>query len=430
MECPGFCRYSFLDFVFTVVGVCTYLFDVGSDLWVAAEFYLHDDFTWFGLVVGFMVLSSTVVQLFSWFWFKYDQELEDFKSQTSAEKILFGGEGRLKLCLLHAFQLGFLLRHVSAIEQGFCVWRGGRRATAYAAYVTHDLSMLRLLEAFCESAPQLALLLYIVLHTGHARPVQCVSVFASSVSIAWTVAMYHRSLRSFLPEKARQRWVSTVFYFLWNLLLIAPRLVAVALFATALPHLATAHFLCLWLPLLLWAWLQRTCFMDSAGGEWLYRGAVAVIWYFSWFNVTEGRSRWRGVIYHALMVTDSGILLGAWWWLQGAELKQAYALGVVISLPSAYLLGLLLKGLYYCYLHPKLRPLTVGEGDPKPCLLSVVEADVPDVDAPFRPLPPQPGPPSQLCNKRMARLASIFYTPVPVLPYACLSIRKPSNGII
>ena len=65
-------------------------------------------------------------------------------------------------------------RHASAIELGFCVW-WWKRAPDYAAYVTHDLSMLRLLEAFCESAPQLTLLLYIILQSGHAPPAQCAS---------------------------------------------------------------------------------------------------------------------------------------------------------------------------------------------------------------------------------------------------------------
>ncbi|KAJ8340778.1 hypothetical protein SKAU_G00330690 [Synaphobranchus kaupii] len=228
--------------------------------------------------------------------------------------------------------------------------------------------------------------------------------------------MYHRSLRAFLPDKGQQRWASSALYFLWNLLLISARIAALALFASALPCLVPAHFLSLCLPLFLWAWLQRTRFMDSAAGEWFYRGTVAVIWYFSWFNVAEGQSRGRGVIYHALMVTDSGILLGAWWGLRGVELKQG--VGVVISLLCAYLLGLLLKGLYYCCFHPKLHPQ------------SVREEDVPDSHTPFRSCPPQPGSSSQLCNKRMACLASIFYTPVPVLPYGRLSNRTPNNGII
>lgn len=37
--------------------------------------------------------------------------------------------------------------------------------------LTHDLSMLRIIETFAESAPQLTLMLTIILQTGHLDPV-------------------------------------------------------------------------------------------------------------------------------------------------------------------------------------------------------------------------------------------------------------------
>lgn len=64
-------------------------------------------------------------------------------------------------------------RHVSAIWQGFCVWWRGEQGSEYAAYLTHDLSMLRLIETFCESIPQLSLMIYIMIHSNHARTIQC-----------------------------------------------------------------------------------------------------------------------------------------------------------------------------------------------------------------------------------------------------------------
>lgn len=62
---------------------------------------------------------------------------------------------------------------MSAIWQGFRVWRQGGAGSEYAVYMTHDLSMLRLIETFCESAPQLTLMMYIMLRSNHARMVQC-----------------------------------------------------------------------------------------------------------------------------------------------------------------------------------------------------------------------------------------------------------------
>ncbi|CAL8299010.1 unnamed protein product [Lota lota] len=420
MESPTFPKYSWFDFAFSVVGVCTFLFDWGSDVWVATEFYSRGDFFWFGVLVGWMLLSSIVVQIFSWFWFKYDRDLQGFSAK--AENVLFGDHVKIS-CLLHVFQLGFFCRHISAIWHGFRVWWRKEQGSEYAVYLTHDLSMLRLIETFCESAPQLTLMTYIMLHTNRARTVQCVSVAASTTSIVWMVVDYHRCLRSFLPDKANQGRGSAAVYFLWNLLLIAPRVAAVALFASVLPGCVGAHFLLLWPALALWAWLQQTDFMDSAGGEWLYRATVGLIWYFSWFNVTEGRTRGRSLIYHGFMSTDGLVLLATWWAYRDPVLTRSYDHAVVAALPASYLTGLALKALYYYRFHPKLGHRRTPQGP------SVEVPDGGDVD--FRNVRPaqdglSPAPP--LLNARMYRHAAHFYSKQEVIRDR--GERAPRAGVV
>lgn len=218
------------------------------------------------------------------------------------------------------------------------------------------------------------------------------------------VVDYHRSLRSFLPDKAKQAWGSSLIYFLWNLLLIAPRVAALALFASVLPCYIAAHFLLLWLVFVLWAWRQRTDFMDSQGGEWLYRATVGLIWYFSWFNVAEGRTRGRSFIYHSLITTDMVILLVTWWCYRSPEETETYALALLITLTFTYLLGLLFKTVYYCCFHPKLwRPPVRDPGLPD---------DLPDAEVSCRDFSIQDGAPSsQLLNKRLAHHATHFFFP-------------------
>ncbi|XP_026156948.1 XK-related protein 8.3 isoform X1 [Mastacembelus armatus] len=398
MKVAAFSKYSWIDFVFSVIGVFTFLLDWGSDVWVATEFYRRGDFFWFGVLVGLMVLSSVMVQMFSWFWLKYDRELPGFSPQTGARTVLFGDRVKLS-CLLHVLQLGFLCRHITAICEGFRVWWWKKEGSEYAVYLTHDLSMLRLIETFCESAPQLTLMIYVMLSTNKAREVQLVSIAASTTSIAWMVVDYHRSLRSFLPDKAKQSWGSSLIYFLWNLLLIAPRLAALALFASVLSAYIAAHFLILWFVFVLWAWQQRTDFMDSDGGEWLYRVTVGLIWYFSWFNVAEGRTRGRSLIYHSFITTDGVILLATWWCYRDPVQTEPYALALIISLPLTYLLGLLFKALYYCCFHPKLwRPVVKD---------STLANDLPDGTVSFRNISIQND--TLLVNKRMTSHVTCFY---------------------
>ncbi|XP_020360510.1 XK-related protein 8.3 isoform X2 [Oncorhynchus kisutch] len=262
--------------------------------------------------------------------------------------------------------------------------------------------MLRLIETFCESAPQLTLMTHIMLHTNKARTVQCVSVVASTTSIAWMVVDYHRSLRSFLPDKAKQGWGSALVYFLWNLLLIAPRVAAVALFATIQPSYLAAHFLLIWPVLVFWVWRQETDFMDSAGGEWLYRATVGLIWYFSWFNVAEGGTRRRSIIYHSFMATDGGILLVTWWFYRDPVLTQSYAPILLATLPLTYLMGVLFKTLYYYCFHPTLWMPSVREAG--------LEEELPDgQEMVFRSIALQTGTP-RFRNKRMASHATHFYS--------------------
>ncbi|KAJ8273435.1 hypothetical protein GJAV_G00101580 [Gymnothorax javanicus] len=404
MECSTCSEYSWLDFLFTVIGLCTFLFDVGCDLWVATKFFSQRDDFWFGEFVGFMVLSSVVVQMFSWFWFSYDRALEGYDEAASNNVLLVDGK-HIQLCWwLHVFQLGFFYRHIAAIMQGFRVWWHGKGGSEFAIYMTHDLSMLRLMETFCESAPQLTLMLYIMLRTNRAETVQCISAVASTTSVAWMVVDYHRSLRSFLPDKARQRWGSSAVYFLWNLLLIAPRVLSVALFASVLPAYMALHFLLLWGALCLWAWRQRTNFMDSAAGEWLYRATVGLIWYFSWFNVTDGSTKGRSAIYHTFMAVDCGILMVTWWLYRDVSETQGYALGLLVAVPLSYASGLLLKGLYYTCCHPRLS------------VTKRVEQDEPDGWVSPGTSAPEAMPSKHRLNRRMAGHAQHFFSPAPPWP--------------
>lgn len=229
-----------------------------------------------------------------------------------------------------------------------------------------------------------------------------VSIAASVTSIAWMVVDYHRSLRSFIPDKAKQGWGSSVIYFLWNLLLIAPRVAALALFASVLTWYIAVHFLLLCFVFVLWAWQQNTEFMDSASGEWLYRVTVGFIWYFSWFNIAEGRTRVRSVIYHSFITADGVILLVTWWMYRDPLETESYALALTIALPLTYLLGLLFKALYYCCFHPKLW---------RPPVREPVPLDVPDSEVSFKKFSIQDGvPSSHLLNKRMVCHASNFYS--------------------
>ncbi|CAI5691280.1 unnamed protein product [Oreochromis niloticus] len=255
--------------------------------------------------------------------------------------------------------------------------------------LTHDLSMLRIIETFSESAPQLTLMLTIILQTGHLDPVTVLKAIGSASAIAFSVTAYHRSLRSFLPDKEKQQITSSVIYFIWNLVLISSRLTALALFASVLPCFIFTHFICSWLVLFFFAWRSKTDFMESPCGEWLYRATVGLIWYFNWFSVAGGKTRYRTALYHGYILTDICILCAVWCWKMSTDppdfvIQPMLALITAACVVAVYVLGLILKAIYYKLFHPNLDK---NMGD---------EVDACMVRAPR-------------CNKRMRKLAESFY---------------------
>ncbi|KAK9526555.1 hypothetical protein VZT92_015248 [Zoarces viviparus] len=432
----GVFKFSPEDFLFTCLGLVLLLLDIVLDIVAVWDFYREEDYATLCILLLLLVGSSVLVQAFSWLWYSYEDEDQ---RQTTVDKCL----SPFMLKFLHVLQLGMYLRHAGVVELSLCRSSSDIRE-AVAVYQSHDLSMLRLIETFSESAPQLVLMLTIMLQSGELGPVTVLKACGSASAIAFSVTMYHRSLRSFLPDKEKQRMMSSAVYFLWNLLLISSRLAALALFASVLPCFVFAHFFCSWIVLFFFAWWSETDFMDSPCGEWLYRATVGLIWYFDWFNVADGRTRYRTLLYHGYMLVDIFLLCSLWCWKMSPdppylEIPPLYAVITAVSVVAAYILGLLLKMLYYRCYHPNLAKeelkgdATVGQG---PTMLTTFSGDEPDssissaanevpeeihlqcislnedldTDVANRSGPGAPAPDLKRCNKRMRKLAENFYS--------------------
>uniref|UniRef100_UPI00398ECD9C XK-related protein 8-like n=1 Tax=Pristiophorus japonicus TaxID=55135 RepID=UPI00398ECD9C len=392
-------RFSVVDLIFICIGLATFLLDLGTDAWVAVSFCLTGDYFWGGSVLFLVLLCSVVVQLFSWCWFVGDREqLKSLCNSGLPELKATGGDRVVRL--LHCLQLGFLVRYIAALELGFLVYKEKDTiGLQYAVYLVSDISMLRLFETIFESTPQLTLMLYIIMQKNRVELHQYFSIVASFLSIAWALLDFHQSLRTSLSDKMHLRFKSMVLYFLFNLLLICPRIVSITLFATIFRYYVLLHFALIWLPMFFWAWQQGTTFMNSLPEEVFYRGTVAVILYFTWLNISEGKTCIRQIIYHSFMTVDCGILVGFWWLYRDPDLTAPYMVQLLIAMSSSYLVGVIVKCIYYKYLHPTVtaeRLLTTDETDSLQ-------------DDGFRSICES----KPLINKRMKILSNSFYSPKP-----------------
>ncbi|CAN9503534.1 unnamed protein product [Ophioblennius macclurei] len=390
-------KYSWLDFSLSIVGLVILVMDVVLDVMAVVDFYQAGAYVTLGLLVLFLVGSSFLVQIFSWLWYKSD----NFEFLTSMEQRV----SRQCLGIFHLFQLGIYFRHLGMLEislKTFCM-NSNDESQNTAAYLSHDLSMLRIVETFSESAPQLVLMLTILVQKGDPDPITVMKAVASASALAFSVTMYQRSLRSFLPDTNKQTVKTSLVFYFWNLLLISSRLVALALFASVLPCFIIAHFFCSWMLFFFFAWMAKTDFMDgNVCGEWLYRATVALIWYFDWFNVIHGKTRYKTLLYHGFILADISMLCFLWFWEVTTPeyvIPPQYAAIAAATVIFVYILGLIFKVVYYRFFHPNVvKEELRGKDDEVDTVM-------------FRSFAgPRQAPPPEPCNKRMRKLAENFYT--------------------
>ncbi|CAK7289552.1 XK-related protein 4 [Vulpes lagopus] len=77
-------RYSPWDCLWVLAAVAVYFADVGTDVWLAVDYYVRGQRWWFGLTLFFVVLGSLSVQVFSFRWFAHDFSTEDSAPAAAA----------------------------------------------------------------------------------------------------------------------------------------------------------------------------------------------------------------------------------------------------------------------------------------------------------------------------------------------------------
>jgi len=65
-------RYSNYEVILTMVSILSYIFDIGSDIYLAFVYYRDGDIWWFTLTVIFISVPSVTITVFSFVWYVQD----------------------------------------------------------------------------------------------------------------------------------------------------------------------------------------------------------------------------------------------------------------------------------------------------------------------------------------------------------------------
>ncbi|TSK98375.1 XK-related protein 9 [Bagarius yarrelli] len=335
-----FCKFRWIC---TLVGLIFSVVDIASDLLLSLQFFGEGHYAWCALTLTFFLIGSVCTQIFSYSWFK-----DDYNGEQEPET---------NMGLLHLLHLGFFTRYYDLLKRSFgCVWRARSDLGFEVLFgLAADLSMLRLMETFLESVPQLLLQAYIMLEHQRTSKIQYLSMAVSFLNVAWSTVDYWRCLRRSLPNTEEMpRGIPIVIYLLYKTLTITARILSLTLIIMLSPWniLVLGS---LWLAGTVWAHVVKTDFCTSGCLEQLYRAIVGVILVFTFFNIKGKKTKKEMTIYYTLSTLHNFSAPLLLFLLLPTTAESDFFLPVTVFILTSNTIGLGFLILYYRALHPASR---------------------------------------------------------------------------
>lgn len=352
----GYLDFSYLHAVFLIGAVFTYVADLTLDFILAAT-YAYDGYYWYCFVTVFLVLVPTVaVQIFSVRWHQMDNMMTK------------------PIWAMHSVMLGVLHRYLLVLNLGLEAMKTGDPVDYQRFYQQQsDVCMLRLFDSFGESAPQLVFHLYVMIVKSHWSVEQAawtgISALASTISLGWGIAAYSSAMRMLREDKGKMTWMGMILQTMWRFGMLSARIAALVLLSLALHQWAIIVLFVHWLLMTGWVIWQDTDFCVNVWEERLYNAVVGVIYCFCFFNLKEGRSRYRAAIFYAVIVLENFAFLSLFYYfspinnhVDDASFAYWLSVGACSIVVIGTFLGLSGMLLYYRFFHPAgpIRPC-VGE---------------------------------------------------------------------
>ncbi|XP_041484932.1 XK-related protein 6-like [Lytechinus variegatus] len=340
-------NFTLIDALFFIVGMALYIADLVTDIVVGVQYFRRGDILWGSMTFVFVFVPSLVLQYFSLRWFVLDTR-ENEKDEPKALKRQL--RARCQWLITHALQLGAIKRYWRTVKYGL---RSRREIKYYnmMIYEYRDISMLRLLEAFMESAPQLVLQVYIMLESEEFHWLTAVSTVVSLGSLAFSLESYHKVLRVSRIDRLNISYLGVTFRILWRLFTITARVIAMALFASIYEWRLFVVVAVHWIGMTAWLIWQKTEFHDATWDEIPFDAVVGIIHIFCFFNMKEGHTRYRALAFYGVIFIENTILLVLWYQKQESR-EKIYAIPALGFVWGGFFVGLLFMALYYTSCHP------------------------------------------------------------------------------
>lgn len=181
----------------------------------------------------------------------------------------------------------------------------------------------------------------------------------SLFSLGWSVASYGYSLRKAYHSDYKQNLSAFVTQFFAHSLLTAVRVVALVAFASVFQiwlfvflgnhkyanfPISSSSVLQLafilgvhWLVMTVWIVSQHTDFCENKLQELVFDCIVGVIYCFNFFNLKEGKTRWRACVFYVIVFFENAALLCVWF--LDSRMDLFLKIAALIAIFTAFVFG-------------------------------------------------------------------------------------------
>ena len=193
--------------------------------------------------------------------------------------------------------------------------------------------------------------------------VQVIGLVTSLISLASCLVSFQKSLRLSIPEKEKLKFSSMALIFMWRLFTITARVLAIAMFASYFKYWTFVAIGIHWIAMLIWVMRQDTqyCTVEDSEGrvkhnkcqEVCFRILTAFVQIFCFFNLLEGHTRLRCILFYGIVYAENAFFIMAWY--IGASMKTSagwYHLPTLIMVLVGFWFGIFFQVIYYKACHP------------------------------------------------------------------------------
>ena len=159
------------------------------------------------------------------------------------------------------------------------------------------------------------------------------------VQFRFTNLYFSWSMRMIRSDRSKLTWSGLVVQTLWRAFMLLARIVALVMLTLALDHWSLvvmckeqknfffknrnfiycswkSNLVVHWLVMTSWVIWQDTDFCKNPWEERLYNAVVGVIYCFAFFNIKDGKSRYRASIFYAVVILENLAFVAVFYWLE------------------------------------------------------------------------------------------------------------------